>query len=236
MRSFLSIVAAPTLCLGVLAGIVWENGRHTRPADALPYHAAAKSAIDAWPTAIDGRWRVLQDATGAIPMEAVQLLKPNALLYREYVRPAPAPGGRDMQAGLLVVQCRDPEDMSGHYPPNCYPRNGEPLEWRGAREWKVGGFDRPISGTEYRFTGGTLGSPKTTVVYNFFVLPGRGFVADMEQVREASGDYQRRHYGATQVQVLFRDPNLDQATRDEAFRALIGAAAPTLHTLNPTGI
>ena len=49
MRSFLSIVAAPALCLGVLGGIVWENGRHAKPQDAAPFHQAAKAAIDAWP-------------------------------------------------------------------------------------------------------------------------------------------------------------------------------------------
>jgi hypothetical protein len=253
MRSFLTIVAAPTLCLAVLGGIVWENGRHTKPADAMPFHREAKAAVDGWPrvaSAPGGEWR--NDADAPLPLAAIQLLKPNAYFYRVYTgRPAPAPAAAQGQpaaqgqsvaaasasdVGLLVVQCQDPEDMSGHYPPNCYPRNGKPLEWQALRSWTVPGLDQPVIGMEYRFAGGTFARLESTVVYNFFVLPGRGFVADMPQVRDASGDYQRRHFGATQVQMLFDDASLDQAARDEAFKALIGAAAPSLRKLNPAGL
>ena len=241
MRSLLSIVAAPALCLAVLGGIVWENGQHTKPADAMPYHRAAKTAVEAWPRVVPagatgGEWQ--NDADAPLPLAAIQLLKPNAHFYRVYTRrpvPGQPPAADAPQVGLLVVQCQDPEDMSGHYPPNCYPRNGEPMEWSALRSWTVPGLEKPISGMEYRFSGGTMAQPRSTVAYNFFVLPGRGFVPDMAQVRDASGDYQRRHFGATQVQVLFHDPALDQAARDEAFKAIIGTAVPTLLKLNPSG-
>ena len=245
MRSFLSIIAAPTLCLAVLGGIVWENGQHTKPADAMPFHRAAKAAVEAWPRVVPagdgGQW--VNDADAGLPLAAIQLLKPNAHFYRVYTsRPtsgpqaAGLPAGEVPHVGLLVVQCQDPEDMSGHYPPNCYPRNGEPLEWQALRSGSVPGLSRPISYMEYRFSGGTFAQPRSAVVYNFFVLPGRGIVPDMAQVRDASGDYQRRHFGATQVQVLFDTPNLDQAARDEAFKSIVGAAVPSLLKLDPSGL
>ncbi|QOV91165.1 exosortase-associated EpsI family protein [Humisphaera borealis] len=226
MRSFLSIIAGPGLCLGILSGIVWENGRHTKPADAEPFHAAARSAVDAWP-------RTVGDWTGRdveLPRAAIQLLKPNAHFCRTFynTRERNRP-----PVSLLVVQCRDPIDMSGHYPPNCYPNNGKPQVWEAERKWTIPGEDKPIRGMEYHFESGSMLHPQRTVVYNFFVLPGKGVVADMQQVRDASGDFQRRHFGAAQVQVVFEQGDvLEQSRRDEIFTTLIGANPGVLSALS----
>ncbi|MDB5295075.1 MAG: hypothetical protein JWO31_1058 [Phycisphaerales bacterium] len=230
MRSFLSIVAAPALCLGVLGGVVWDNGNHAKPQDAAPFHRAAKAAIDAWPAAV-GDWAGRDEP---LPAGAIALLKPNAHFCRKYSNPSDrvhAP------VRLLVVQCTDPTYMSGHYPPNCYPNNGMPQVSQTPRTWVVPGVAGPISGMEYHFESGSMLRPSRTVVYNFFVLPGRGVVPDMDPVRQASGDYQRRHYGSAQIQVVFEEPrDGDPAWRDKMFAQLIAANAGVIATLGPAGI
>jgi hypothetical protein len=234
MRSFLSIVAAPTLCLGLLGGVMWENQRHLKPADTNAFHAAAETAVLQWPHTA-GDWiapKKSQPEEERLPQAAIQLLKPNVSFYRVYTRKLPTPAA----AGLLVVQCRHPDDMSGHYPPNCYPRSGSKTIKEKPREWNIPGLEQPIRGMEYEFEGGTVLNPKQTVVYDFFVLPGRGMVGDMEKVRDASGDYQRRHYGAAQIQVIFDDPRLDDATRESAFIELMKAGVDALKALNPPGV
>lgn len=230
MRSFLSIVAAPTLCLGLLGGVVWENQRHVTPVDTNPFHAAAKTAVDSWPR-IAGDWET-PETDSELPAAAIQLLKPNAYFYRVYSRRVGSPA----PVGLLVVQCRHPDDMSGHYPPNCYPRSGKNTTLAQKQEWTIPGLSQPIHGMEYHFQGGSVLHPESTVVYDFFVLPGRGIVGDMDAVRDASGDYQRRHFGAAQIQVIFNDPKMDDATREAAFKELMKAGIPALKALNPPGV
>lgn len=214
------------MCLGILGGIVWENGRHTKPADAEPFHAAAKASIMAWPATV-GDWA---GKDSELPRAAIQLLRPNSHFYRVYwnvQKPTQPP------VSLLVVQCRDPIDMSGHYPPNCYPNNGKPQVSEQARVWNVPGVKVPIRGMEYHFESGSLRSVERTIVYNFFILPGRGVVPDMKTVRDASGDFERRHFGAAQIQVVFNMADgLEQAGRDEIFTALIGANSGVVATLS----
>ena len=233
MRSFLSIVAAPTLCLGVLGGIVWENKRHARPQDAEPFHRAAKTAIDASPAAI-GDWSGRDEA---LPAAAIQLLKPNAHFTRRFSSPNPKDRSR-RPVVMLVVQCRDPIDMSGHYPPNCYPGNGEPMVSAAVRTWDVPGVRQPLRGMEYHFQAGSMLHRSRRVVYNFFVLPGKGIVPDMGEVRDASGNYQRRHYGSAQVQVVFEEnlADADPQWRDRVFTTLIAGHAGVLAVLNPGDI
>jgi len=226
MKSVASIFTAPALCLMLLGGMALEKRSHTKPEDAAPYHARAKAAIDAWPAQIGKDWT---SRAWKIPDAAVQLLRPNTTLSRRYVNVS----DERQWADLLVVQCRDPNDMSGHYPPNCYPANGEPMVSERPRTWQVS--DRTINGMEYQFERGDLGKPVRYCVYNFFELPGRGIVPDMQQVREATGDYQRRYFGAAQFQVVF-PPDVPQQTRDEIFRTLIGANPQVFSVLNPGGI
>src|SRR5437764_14021640 len=120
MRSFLSIVAAPTLCLSLLGAVALEARRHVTPADTNPFHAKVSTAIAAWPT-VAGDWQAVKQPE--LPEAAIKLLKPIAHFYRIYARRGPSPA----PVGLLVVQCRRPDDMSGHYPPNCYPSSGKPM-------------------------------------------------------------------------------------------------------------
>jgi hypothetical protein len=75
-------------------------------------------------------------------------------------------------------------------------QSGWPLVHKDKRTWDVGGLS--IRGYEYHFEQGSLGQPRRTCVYNFFIVPGKGVVPDERDVREATGDYMRRDYGAAQ--------------------------------------
>src|SRR6185295_1872887 len=55
---------------------------------------------------------------GQIQPEAQRLLRLNAMLSRQYTctdRPT---------VHILLVHCGDARDMTGHYPPICYPSSG----------------------------------------------------------------------------------------------------------------
>lgn len=231
MKSLLSILAAPACCLLLLSGIVVENASHVRPQDAEPFHAAAKAAIVRWTYNVDGAWN---GRDHEIPAAAIDLLRPNVTLCRRYTSVSDA----RIFADLLIVQCREPDDMSGHYPPNCYPNNGNealPHLYRN-RTWQIG--DVTINGMEYHFQENAVGQTRRKCVYNFFIVPGRGITGDMKTVRDASGDYQRRHYGAAQFQVVFHEAlaEMPQRKRDEVFRTLIGSNPGVFAVLNPKGI
>src|SRR5438270_7313246 len=141
MKSLGPILVSPVLCLVVLGGVVLENRRHTRREDAAPFHARAREALAAWPQTVLGRtpddeWTSRETK---IPDAAIQLLHPNATVSRRYVN---LKNDRKW-ADLLIVQCSDPIDMSGHYPPNCYPNSGEPLVYKAERNWQVGDVNVP---------------------------------------------------------------------------------------------
>ena len=79
--------------------------------------AKALIVVD-WPVA-----PAAQKEKWEMPPEAVKLLKPNVKLGRHYESLKDS----RKQADLMIVQCKSPNDMSGHYPPNCYPQSGLPL-------------------------------------------------------------------------------------------------------------
>lgn len=234
MKSLVSIFAPPAACLAILAGVVAENRTHIKPQDASAYHATVKARLEAWPRSLrsgtpgspdEEEWNSIAPDP-QIPEAAVQLLRPNALVSRHYVCVQDPAKNFD----LLIVQCGEPSDMSGHYPRNCYPNNGQPLAREPVdRTWQVGGS--LIKGVEYHFEARKFGQPRLCV-YDFFVLPGRGVVPDMQYVRRASADYRRRYFGAAQFQVLF-STDLPEATRDEIFATVIGADPGIFQVLNP---
>jgi hypothetical protein len=230
MKSFTAIFAAPGLCMLIVGGILLEQRGHTKPEDAEPFHATAKAALENWPVKIGDTWASHETK---IPDAAIRLLRPNVTVSRRYQNLK----NNRVWADLLIVQCKDPIDMSGHYPPNCYPNNGMPMASQEPRAWTVGeGAEQlRITGKEYQFDGGGLGQPQRQWVYNFFVLPGRGIVPDMTEVRKATGDYQRRYYGCAQFQLVF-STDLGPELRDQIFKEIVGSNAPVLRTLNPKGL
>jgi F420-0:gamma-glutamyl ligase-like protein len=121
--------------------------------------------------------------------------------------------------------------MTGHYPPICYPSNGEPLLGSRLFHLKVG--DIMVDGTEYQFKARADQGCDRKSVYNFFVVPGQenfGIVPDIKGVQRAARDYQRRYFGAAQFQVVL-DADQPVEVRDEVFTTLIGSDAGLLKTL-----
>ncbi len=226
MRSRSAILASPLLCLLVLAGIAADDARHVQPQDAAPYHARAKQAVESYPYVI-GYW------TGSdedIPTAAVNLLRPNVIVSRHYKKQADN-WREERDAHLLIVQCADSRDMTGHYPPICYPANGEPELSERPFAIRVRGLS--VRGREYVFDTRQkrIGMSRKSV-YNFFVVPGRGIVPDISDVRAAASDYQRRCFGAAQFQVVM-NADLPPEERDEIFTTLIGAGVEVVNVLNP---
>lgn len=229
MKRAWSILIAPLLSGGLLAGIAAENRRHLTPADAEPYHRMAREAIGDIPRQI-GTW-IGRDEEVAVA--AVKLLRPNVILSRTYVDSSPQPGRYGREAALLIVQTRESRDMLGHYPPNCYVSNGMTPGPSASRTWSAAGHT--IKGMEYQFTQWRRNHLYRVVVYNFLIVPGRtGIVRDMGGVYKAAEDYQQRYFGAVQFQVVFNGLDgmeLTRPQRDEIFRELIGPNVSVIDTL-----
>jgi hypothetical protein len=235
-RQILSVLTAPLMSLFLLAGVVAQQNMHLKPRDCAAYHARAKAAVDAVPYSIAaGSW------TGKdveITRAAQTLLRPNAILnrvYRENDSSAFAHGHRE--ASLLIVQCKDANDMLGHYPPICYPNFGKTEIYRARRDWKVG--DLKIPGTEYRFTTRAHGQDTITTVYNFLIVPNHGIVPTKDALESSAEDYQERYLGAAQFQVVFEAPataDLPTSEHDEIFTTLMTPNISLIKTLTSGGL
>lgn len=217
---------SPLLALSLLAGLHAQILALPTPEDAQGYHDLVRRRVDEIPRRI-GEW---EGVDVPVPPAAVALLRPNAMFSRRYHH---APTG--VTASLIIVQCRDARDMSGHFPPNCYPAHG----WQTAAEPEqrtitVGGTPIPV--TEFRFARRELDRAVRIAILNFFVLPTRGPVPGMAEVRAATGDRSARDFGAAQVQIVL-DAGVPSPERERAFQELIEPLLPVLGAmrLQPEG-
>ena len=237
MKSLGAIIASPVLCVGLLAGIALQQRTRLR-ADApavRAYHERAREEVNALARAtvmIDGvQWsgerREPQTA-------AVRLLRPNVILSRHYVEGVLDRAPRT--ADLLIVQCRDSRDMTGHYPPICYKNIGfEMFKTETPDPLEVGTLKVPY--TRYYFEKWSQGQPQQLCIYNFFVVPGRGVVRDIQGVHEAAEDYERRFFGAAQFQVLIPVTQVPRPEeRDAIFAALIRSRPQVIENLISDGL
>jgi Protein of unknown function (DUF3485) len=225
MKRYRAIFAAPAACAVLLVGIFAESQTRLKPADAEPYHARAKAAIESIPRQI-GSWSANPVKE---PQEAISLLRPNDILCLQYVdNDQSQPRWYERTATVLVVQCKDAADMNGHWPPNCYVNSGEVQTYREERNWTVDGL--VIPGVEYHFLQTSATESTRKAVYNFLIVPDRGIFRDMDGVRQAASDYQRRFYGAAQFQVVM-NADLSQQERDEIFTTLMQPCVTVIRTL-----
>lgn len=225
IRKILMVATAPLITGLLLGGMALENGTHIKPQNVEAFHNAARAALDEVPYTI-GSW-VGKDE--AVPTEAVKLLRPNRIISRTYVDVANV----HRRASLLIVQCRDSRDMMGHYPPICYPGQGEVLISARKRDWKAG--DMTIPGMEYLFERRGHEYTSRRYVYDFMIVPGVPIIRDMDGVFRAAEDYQRRYFGAAQFQVVMSG-DLTETERDEIFNVLVGANTRIIHLLQTGGI
>jgi hypothetical protein len=229
MKNYRTIFAAPAICGALLVGMAAERSAWITPAAAVPYHRRAKTAVESIPLQI-ARWSAVPVP---IPPEAIAILRPNVILSLQYREDDLAnPHARDRWANLLVDQCRDARDMNGHWPHNCYVNSGQEETLAVPRDWQVGTLK--ITGTEYHFRQPSLTGPSETAVYNFLIVPDRGILRDMDGVRQASADLQRRFFGAAQFQVVM-NADLPQAERDKMFVTLMEPCVPVIRTLMSSG-
>lgn len=231
-RLFRSVIAAPLLCLGLLAGMTAEQRRHVPPPDVAGYHAQIKALLadEKQIPYFMGNW------TGndvPIPAAAQKLLRLNAFVSRRYIDNSAGENIKRTRWGdLLIVQCSDSSDMDGHWPPNCYPAKGEQLEFHQARDWNVNGVEIPLN--EFIFSYYDSGRLRRHCVYNFLIVPQRGIKRQMDDVRSAAADYRQRFFGAAQVQVIM-DGDLPQDERELIFSELIKPITPVITAINTTG-
>jgi hypothetical protein len=226
----------PSVSCLMLLGMVAESREHVQPTEAAPHLARCREAIEAFPRTIEtpnGTWTG-QDKE--MPEPALKLLLPNAILSRLYVN------DKSKEAvALLIVNCGNARYLQGHYPPNCYPAQGENeiVEDRQAVVWHLPDMD--INGMRYHF------APKSPTdqehwVYNFFVMPyvpgltvahkdldGKIF-PDIDAVYKSGEDYQRGYFGAAEFQ-LVTGPELTPEERDQAFVDLLSPNENILWTL-----
>ena len=230
MKSYRTIFAAPALSVFMLIGMMVERSSGVSQTSAAPYHARAKLAVESIPTSV-GSWSARNEP---MPREAMAILRPNVLRCLKYSdSDTTNPRYYDRWASLLVDQCFEARDMSGHYPPNCYVNSGEQLIYQAPRDWHVG--DLTITGTEYHFRQTTATESTRTAVYNFLIVPDRGILRDMHEVDKAAQDYRRRFFGAAQFQLVM-DADLSQPERDEIFKTLMEPCVPVIKTLMSGGI
>ena len=189
-RSMLIFPLITVLLLGGMA--VHRMSYYAMAGDADPYHAHVREAIDRVPYKI-GQW---QGQDIEVPAAATALLRPNAILSRQYVHQET---GQKM--GLLIVHCRDARDMLGHYPPVCYPSNGWTEDHAGSCQVEAG--ETTLTFAEYGFSRLSTGRPIGVTIFNLIMLPDGQLAQSMEAVQKRASDYRAHFFGAGQIQLRF---------------------------------
>ncbi|MCA9304036.1 MAG: exosortase-associated EpsI family protein [Phycisphaerales bacterium] len=212
----LSRLAIPlTLVLLVIAGVLRAD--QADPAIAEGYHAEILDAVEHVPLDF-GDW---EGEEVPLPPAAISLLKPNALLARQYTNKQ-----RGVRATLMIVQCQRIRDMEGHYPPRCYPAHGWAMEQERPPTVAVG----DVQLQPYRFNRVIGDQTHTITVYNLFALPTGETSVSMAKVREVGSDYPMRPYGAAQIQIVMDE---SVAPEDHAWvlEELYAIARPTVEVV-----
>jgi hypothetical protein len=222
---FLSPLAAAALAAGLYAQMRPYYGQDAATQQHIEqFHTAVRQAVAQIPMRITVGGDDFEGFDIPIPAAAGTLLHPNAIFSRRYM------DASKRWVQLVLVHCRDSRDMSGHYPPNCYPGSGwtlrEPEEHHVIKLW-----GRQVPVAEYNFTTRTAMDRKLDwAVYDFFVLPAGGMCTSMGDVRRAGGDYRTRPYGAAQIQVVL-DAGMRPQERTELLRAVLAPLGPVIDRL-----
>lgn len=228
MKYVRAFTLSPVLCLALLGAVEAQRATQLKPKDAEPYHARAAVAVRGTVRSISVEGEPWSAQQVPVPEAAVKLLgNAEALRLSFHGRTS----GHDCTAELLVVHCQDSRDMTGHYPPVCYPGSGYTETSRNLMQHATTAFGLTVPYVEYAFEKETTGRQSKIVVYNFFVVPGRGVVRDIRDVRDAAEDYQRRFFGATQLQLVV-SAELPPSWRDRIFRSMLDANEPLFRALN----
>jgi hypothetical protein len=226
-QSLLWVMTPPLVSIILLCCISVEAQRRIKPESAEPFHAKARDEINSIAMDIRSGDTLWNGVDTDVPAAATQLLKPNVILSRRYIEQRPD-GSEGRFGDLLIVQCRDARDMQGHYPPICYPANGDTLVQSEQRDWQMPASPGDpntgivIMGMEYTFVRSFGVDTNRRIVYNFFVIPNVPHTCrDIDAVYKVGEDYQRRYYGSAEFQLVM-PAELTRAQRDEMLVQLLG--------------
>jgi hypothetical protein len=225
MKWFTRHLLAPLIAVALLTGLYATDAKHLRPADVGTYHQRVKATVEAVPYVI-GDW-IGRDVP--VPTQATDMLKPNALLSRQYLNTKTAE-----RVSVLLIHTLDARDLIGHYPPECYPANGWTITGRGAVMLPVGDDDdatpEQIEVAEYQFAMDDFANRNRLQVLNLMILPTGKYSIGMAGLSGVSGDYRIRHFGAAALQMVFTD-ELSPQRQAEVWPIFFHAIRPALRTI-----
>ncbi len=222
MRTFLRHFAAPVFAVLVLGGVVLTSSWHLTPSDVGDYHQRVQRQVEDVPYAI-GDW-IAHDVP--VPTQATEMLKPNALLSRQYLNTRTGE-----RVSILLVHTLDARDLIGHYPPECYPASGWEITGRQAIDLPVETADgRTVEVARYRFAMREPIRTRRLEVLNLMVLPTGRYSIGMAGLSGVSGDYRVRHFGGAALQFVFGQP-LPETRQAEVFSTFFRAMEPALRTI-----
>ncbi len=213
---------APYLCGALLAGLMLVGGLDaSTPPGAEDYRAHVRKAIDSIPYKIGPAVGTDVEPTRA----AILLLSPNKIFQRRYVDPVTG-----WSQSLLIVHCKDVRDMTGHFPPNCYPAHG----WRseGAERARVQVNQESTDAMVFRFSKQEEIVSHRMSVLNFFIIPEGGgtIFASMDEMERTARASPVGGLGVAQVQIV-QDESASPQWREHMVRETMQAIAPTLRTI-----
>ncbi len=209
-RNRLWNVAPPVLALAVLLVIHVRGYFQPVPKGSHRYRARVMAIAASLPHT-SGNWH---GKDVPLPRSAVSMLQPTVDYCRQFSNKRTG-----QSATLMIIDCSDTRNLTGHYPPNCYPGNGWILEKSMRRTWKMAGYSIP--GMEYKFRRGSFDTQTEIYVDDFFVMPdGRFLRTEQEFIRHA-GTFNDRFFGAAQVELTLPGTMLP-TDRMKVFYQLIG--------------
>jgi hypothetical protein len=212
----------PYACAALLAGLFFAGGLEaSTPQGAEEYRARVRRAIDEIPFKIGPAVGVDVEPTRA----AILLLSPNKIFQRRYLDPTTG-----WSSTLLIVHCRDVRDMTGHYPPVCYPAHGWNLEAMEEAPIELNGDS--AKAMAYRFAKREEILEHRMSVLDFFIIPDEGgsIFADMTAMERAARASKVGGLGVVQVQVVL-DEDASPQWRDLMIRESLQAIAPAMKTI-----
>lgn len=217
--------AAPILALGVLLVLpLLINHERDDAALVLTRNIQVQHAVNNIPYRL-GDW-VGEDME--IPVSAVELLHPNAILSRRFSRLI-----EGTSLHMLIVHCSDARDMQGHYPPICYPANG----WIRAEDGSPGDTataeiaGETLSMRIYNFRRlDEWGGERALRVFNFFLLPSGETTIDLRVVSRLVERSAFSVQGVAQVQLVMTG-EMDFEKARQAAEDILNQTMPFLDQL-----
>jgi hypothetical protein len=213
--------AAPWCTLAMLVALAtWLPNRVTLDAATDERQIEIASAMKDVPLFI-GDW-VGRD--WEVPPEAQELLRPNAILSRQYQRPGEA------NLHVLVVHCSDARDMIGHYPPVCYPAAGWVRDRSPELVVTLSAEGHRLPARTYLFHRTRENGVEESIrIFNAFVLPDGTVTPDIGDINRQSERLAVSVQGVAQLQVIsaadseFAEAVLDGSELLDGMSGLLGA-------------